>query len=176
MVIIEKDAISNITKPITGEYGVQLLVNRGYGSSSVMHQLAGIFDKDGRPGKILYIGDHDPSGLDMIRDVRERLLTFGVSVDIEPIALTWDQIGDYAPPPNPAKFKDPRSTDYVAKYGKKSWEVDALRPEVLRDVLEDAICRNMDMDQYASILELEEDDRQVLYETAQELMRWDLMK
>lgn len=63
-----------------------------------MYALSQMFEDDGRPAKILYMGDHDPSGLDMIRDVRERLGTFG----IEPIALTWDQVEEYNPIPNPA--------------------------------------------------------------------------
>lgn len=166
LVIIEKDAISNVMKPITGEYGVRLLVNRGYGSSSAMYALSQMFEDDGRPAKILYMGDHDPSGLDMIRDVRQRLGTFGIGVDIEPIALTWDQVEEYNPIPNPAKFKDPRASDYVAKYGKISYEVDALDPLVLRQVLRDAIERNMDMDQYAGVLRQEKEDIVMLRDIA----------
>lgn len=169
LVVIEKDAISNVMKPITGEYGVRLLVNRGYGSSSAMYGLAKMFEEDGRPAKILYMGDHDPSGLDMIRDVRERLWTFGVEVDVEAIALTWDQVQDYRPIPNPAKFKDPRAGDYVAKYGKTSWEVDALDPLVSRQVLRDAIVRNMDMDIYRAVLAQEKEDMETLREIAEGL-------
>ncbi len=131
-----------------------------------MYSLSQMFEDDGRPAKILYMGDHDPSGLDMIRDVRERLGTFGIGVDIEPIALTWDQVEEYNPIPNPAKFKDPRASDYVAKYGKISYEVDALDPLVLRQVLRDAIERNMDMDQYAGVLRQEKEDIVMLRDIA----------
>lgn len=75
----EKDAISGILKRVTSEYHIRLVVNKGYSSSSAMHaaylRFADIINS-GRKVKILYFGDHDPSGLDMIRDIRERILFF----------------------------------------------------------------------------------------------------
>lgn len=164
LVIVEKDALSGVLAPITGEYMIPILVNRGYGSCTVMHDLHKMFSRDERPGKILYIGDHDPSGLDMIRDVTDRIEEFGTFVDVEPIALTYDQVETYGPPPNPAKFKDPRASGYVELYGATSWEVDALRPPVLVSVLEEAIEQNMDMDLFTEMKEKEEEDKRKLAE------------
>lgn len=73
----EKDAISGILKRITSKYTVQLVVNKGYSSSTAMYGAYNrIFDalEDGKSFHLYYFGDHDPSGLDMIRDITERLV------------------------------------------------------------------------------------------------------
>lgn len=72
----------------------------------------------------------------MIRDVQERLLEFGVDLTIHHLAITKEQIDEYAPPPNPAKITDPRAGRYLDNYGNKSREVDALPPQILIDVVE----------------------------------------
>lgn len=81
---------------------------------------------------LLYLGDMDPSGEDMVRDVRDRLKLFGVEkLDVRKIALTMPQVEEHNPPPNPAKLSDSRAKKYVEKHGESSWEVDALPPQEL---------------------------------------------
>lgn len=75
----EKDAISGILRRVTSEFHVRLVVNKGYSSSSAMHEAYERFAaaiNAGQKVKVLYFGDHDPSGLDMVRDIRERILFF----------------------------------------------------------------------------------------------------
>jgi len=94
---------------------------------------------------VLYLGDHDPSGNDMVRDIRDRLTEFGVpNLKVDKIALTMTQIRQYTPPPNPAKITDSRATAYIAEFGNQSWELDALPPPVLNRLVEAAITRNVD--------------------------------
>ena len=88
---------------------------------------------------ILYLGDHDPSGLDMVRDIRARLTEFHVHAEIEHVGLTWQQIERYHLPPNPAKVTDSRAAAYIEEYGNESWEVDALPPDVMIEIIEWAI-------------------------------------
>ena len=89
-----------------------------------------------RHAHLLYLGDLDPSGEDMVRDVRERLHEFGVpTLEVKKIALTKPQVDLHDPPPNPAKMSDSRAKKYVAKYGSSSWEVDALPPAELGRVI-----------------------------------------
>ena len=130
---------------------------------SAMHDAAERFsdahDYDAKNCHILYLGDHDPSGLDMIRDIRERLAVFGEDVDVHPIALTMDQIEQYNPPPNPAKVTDPRAGDYIARHGRVSWELDALKPDVLHSLLRSELDDLIDMDMYAEIVEEEDADK-----------------
>lgn len=75
---------------------------------------------------IIHLGDHDPSGIDMTRDIQERLQMFGADVYVKRVALTMNQIGTYNPPPNPAKITDSRASKYIDEYSNESWELDAL--------------------------------------------------
>jgi len=151
----EKDALSGILRRVTGRFHVQLMVNRGYSSTTAMYDAANRFldmIDIGKEGHILYLGDHDPSGLDMIRDIRERLGEFGAEVEVNPIALTREQVERYDPPPNPAKVSDPRAGWYISRHGRVSWEVDALDPDTLLDLVEGEILELIDHDQYESML------------------------
>ena len=72
----------------------------------------------------------------MSRDIQHRLREFGSSVHLKRIALNMDQIKEYNPPPNPAKMTDSRFNGYVAQYGNESWELDALDPRIISDLIE----------------------------------------
>ena len=162
---VEKDALSGVLKRITEYYHINLMVNRGYSSCSAMHDAYKRFKKQEDAGKethILYLGDHDPSGLDMIRDVRERLEEFGVYPEVKQIGLTMEQIKEFNPPTNPAKITDPRAKWYLAKYGDKSWEVDALNPKVLHQLVKDNVEGLIDIDLFNSIIKEEEKDKKEL--------------
>jgi hypothetical protein len=159
---VEKDALSGVLKRVTEKYGINIVVNRGYSSATAMHDAHERFETEIRKIgaseiKVIYVGDFDPSGQDMIRDVRDRIAEFNGSYDFEimPIALTWDQIQEHDPPTNPAKITDPRAKAYIEKYGEYSWEVDALPPEVLDRLLDDAIQGKIDDFQYRAVLEVE---------------------
>lgn len=146
---VEKDALSNVLYRVSEKYHIRLMVNRGYSSVSAMYDAYNrLCDDD----VILYFGDHDPSGMDMIRDVRDRLLEFGVHIDIRPIALTMEQIEEFNPPPNPAKITDPRAKWYIEKYGKTSWELDALPPKELIRLAESAVGEIIDKKLYEDML------------------------
>lgn len=152
---IEKDALSSVFYRVTSKYGIRLMVNRGYSSVSAMYEAyRRLNDED----TILYFGDHDPSGLDMIRDIRDRMGEFGLDIDVVPIALTMDQVKQFNPPPNPAKISDPRADWYIERYGNTSWELDALPPKELIRLVEDAILERIDLDQYNVMVEQEKKD------------------
>jgi hypothetical protein len=68
----------------------------------------------------------------------------GDSVTVKRLALNMDQITKYKPPENPAKMTDSRFGGYVVKYGKKSWELDALEPKVLADLITRNIKEHID--------------------------------
>lgn len=105
-----------------------------------------------REGVLLYLGDHDPSGEDMVRDIRERMTMFGVpDLDVKKVALTTAQVRQYRPPPNPAKVSDPRAEAYIALHGPRSWEVDALPPNTLVQLINTAIVDLIDQDALARV-------------------------
>lgn len=152
---VEKDALSNVLFRVTSKYHIRLMVNRGYSSISAMYNA----HRRLRSGDvILYFGDHDPSGKDMIRDIRERMEEFGREVDVRPVALTMEQIRRFNPPPNPAKITDPRAKWYIREYGRMSWELDALPPRELIRLAEEAVEELIDLDQYNRCLDREQRD------------------
>lgn len=171
----EKDALTSILKPITDEYHAYLMVNRGYSSASAMYAAANRLrhyqDLWGQQPILLYLGDHDPSGLDMDRDIRDRLAEFGVDVNIIRIGLTKDQINQYNPPPNPAKITDPRANNYIAQYGPLSWEVDALEPNVLDALVRTKIEEHMDVDKYNDQIAKEDNLKTMLKQHIEVLMK-----
>lgn len=129
---IEKDAAAGNIIRACHENDVPYLSCRGYtsltemwkGSMRLQSYLAA-----GQTPFIIHIGDHDPSGIDMSRDIVDRLQkTFMADCEFKRLALNMDQITARKLPPQPGKVKDKRYKAYVLKYGKSSWEVDAIDP------------------------------------------------
>ena len=144
-VIVEKEALVGVLERTCNEYDVPLLAARGYPSSSVLYDFAKrhiISKPHYKQHIIIHLGDHDPSGIDMTRDLTERLaLLCGrpVYLKVERIALNYDQIEELKPPKNPAKDTDSRFESYRKKFGSSSWELDALSPQYLNEIVESKI-------------------------------------
>lgn len=232
----EKDAISGILKPVTNKFHVRLCINKGYSSSTAMYRSYARFVKAINEGKkvvLLYFGDHDPSGLDMVRDIEDRITKFictGKRLKLEDeikewwddfdavfdldqeyheavrvlvqsaegkeykqatlrnaavkynyykhkefikendlfkvvhIGLTMDQIEKYNPPPNPAKSTDPRHGWYKREHGDESWEVDAIEPSIMQDIVETSVLEYLDLDKYNEVVSEEEKEREEIRE------------
>ncbi len=166
---VEKQALAGVLEPLARRHHVTLMVNKGYSSQSAMYESAQRFregmgttgERDDtvgrgedawydlrseRKGLLLYLGDHDPSGEDMVRDIRDRLQNFGCGEDlsVRKVALTTAQVKQHRPPPNPAKITDSRAAAYIQKHGTSSWEVDALPPNVLARLVTAAITEVID--------------------------------
>lgn len=171
---VEKDALSGVLRPIASEFQVVLSVNKGFSSSSAVRMAAdrmiGIAEAYDRPTTVLYVGDFDPSGEDMTRDLTSRLEMFGVQdLTFKKIALTTAQIKQYKLPTNPVKASsradgkfdgqkgsDPRGRDYVRKHGRYSWEVDALKNSVLLKTIRDELNGLLDMKKFEAITATQE--------------------
>lgn len=168
----EKDALSGILSKVTREYHVNLVINRGYSSCSAMYDAAYRLLEQIENGKkctILYLGDLDPSGEDMVRDIRDRLEEFGLpEITVKKIGLTYEQVQFYKPPPNYTKVKDPRAKDYIKKYGRSSWEVDALRPNVLEELLISEIDSCIDIEKLEERKKEEEEQKKILMDLAED--------
>lgn len=162
---VEKDALSGVLRPMANEFHVTLMVNKGYSSQSAMYEASRRFleaEERGQTTRLFYLGDHDPSGEDMVRDIQDRLNTFGSEVKVKKIALTMAQVEEHNPPPNPAKMSDSRAAKYVERHGDESWEVDALPPEVLRDLIREALESVVDQDKIDEVKEREETEKNLL--------------
>lgn len=135
---VEKDALEGVVEKVARDVDVSFFSCRGYASmTSVWNAGQRLLGHclDGQLPVILHLGDHDPSGIDMSRDIQERVALFmdgnGHKLMFERIALNWDQVQQYKPPPNPAKVTDSRFKAYVDRYGPNCWELDALDPAVI---------------------------------------------
>ena len=165
----EKDAVSNIIEPVCSKYDVLFMANRGYSSQTAMYDGYKRLSRAVRQDKnvmLIYLGDHDPSGMDMDNDIRNRMGNFFFEDkdclidEFRRIALTMDQIEQYNPPENPAKINDRRFDSYAEKYGESSWELDALEPSVLSEIVENAILEYVDMEEFDRISMIEEDEKE----------------
>jgi hypothetical protein len=171
----EKAALAGVLSPVALRSHVTMMVNRGYSSASAMRESAQRFldaADGGRAPVLLYLGDHDPSGEDMVRDVRDRLVEFGLAeIEVVKLALTMEQIRAYNPPPNPAKVTDSRAAGYIAEHGSSSWELDALPPDVLTSLVEEAIDDRLDHDKMAEVIAAEDRDKSRLRKAVEKLRK-----
>jgi hypothetical protein len=202
---VEKEALAGIVQRVADEYDVAWFSCRGYVSQS---ELWGAAQRIGRHIRrrqgvtVLHLGDHDPSGIDMTRDVRDRMMQFltqdwlnadteefeddSVKVrdiwqsmcnwikaeeplEIRRIALNYDQVEQYQPPPNPAKLTDSRANGYIAEHGYESWELDALDPATLADLIRDHIGQTLEPGLFEAQREREDEHRALLSAAAE---RW----
>jgi hypothetical protein len=144
---VEKDALVDVVGQAVRGLRVAYFSCRGYTSDSEVwvaaQRLERYIDDGAESVTIFHLGDHDPSGIDMTRDIRERIWLFmngdgydANQVEIKRIALNMDQVEQYSPPPNPAKSTDSRFAGYIREYGYESWELDALEPSVLAALIQ----------------------------------------
>jgi hypothetical protein len=161
----EKDALLSVFERASETQQLPIFSNRGYVSDSAVWEAAQRIQRlteDGRKAHILHFGDHDPSGLDMTRDVEERLNLFGASPTIHRLALNMEQVKKYEPPPDPAKPQDSRYAQYVAEFGEHCWELDALEPDVLVKLVQSKVNRWIDKPKWQAALAREEEGKQQL--------------
>jgi hypothetical protein len=162
---IEKEALAGVISTICEDLDVPYFACKGYVSQSEMWVSAQRLIRHAEGGQkpvIIHMGDHDPSGIDMTRDIIDRQDLFLGDVKVIRVALNMDQVEQYSPPPNPAKLTDTRANGYISKYGNESWELDALEPRVLRDLIADTVTEYRDQDVYDEILDEEQSYKDIL--------------
>ena len=195
-VMVEKQALEGVLVPVCRRLDVAFTANKGYSSSSSLHEIGARLNdaiSDNKKVVVIYLGDHDPSGIDMTRDVLDRLRLFSsVSCwssdtraiewldefdpgyfdegdepfQVDRIALNMPQIEEYNPPPNPAKESDSRAVGYIQRFGSESWELDALDPEVLATLVDTKIRSYMDSSKWEVQFARMLEGREVLGEMA----------
>lgn len=154
---LEKDALSGIFEDVLHRYGVTLNVGRGYDGWDSIRNASQRLSSDG--DTVLYFGDFDPSGEDMVRSLRDRLAYFDCSPQVIKCALTAEDIKRYKLPPDLAKTTDSRRSAFVQKHGDVSVELDALPADALRQRLIDEVEERMDLSALAAVRELEATER-----------------
>lgn len=165
---VEKEALANIVGQVSDELDVPYFCCRGYVSQSEMWSASQRIRQKQRWNKdcvIIHLGDHDPSGIDMSRDIMDRLILFGVDPEkfiFRRIALNMNQIEEFNPPPNPAKLTDSRCDNYIRSYGNESWELDALEPRVIQDLITDNVIEFWDINEVNRVKDLVASEKEVM--------------
>lgn len=155
---VEKEALIGVVASVCNRLDVPYFACRGYNSHSEAWLASQRFQRYvalGQTPIILHLGDHDPSGLDMTRDTINRMELFMGGLKVERLALNWDQVQQYNPPPNPAKETDSRFAEYQTQYGDSSWELDALDPTVIVALIEEAVLNYQDNNLWDEALQKE---------------------
>jgi hypothetical protein len=161
----EKSTVSGTVKPVTDSFGVGFLSLHGYSSATRARDVAALSVEDERPLILLYIGDWDPSGMDMSeRDLPGRIEKYGGLARVERIALTADDVVDPALPSFDAesKSKDARYPWFTATYGRRCWELDALSPVTLRERVDQRIRSFINWDEWERCTRVEDAERESL--------------
>lgn len=177
----EKDALISVVERACQQWRVPFLACRGFTSLSEMYLVGNRLAYQQSLGKsihILHVGDHDPSGWEMTRDneTRIRLMMRDDSFEIERLALNMDQIKKFKPPPAPANEKDSRTPAYIRQFGDVVWELDALPPKALVELIASRVEQLCDVEKFELAKEIETRNRNELrfvlddYETARNLL------
>jgi len=148
MISLEKDALSRLVSREANRFSVRTFPTRGYPSFSYVQEMSRYITNQlgGKPTVVLYFGDFDPSGVDIERDLSERLEKYGAKdFTVKRIALTADQIKKYRLPPMPVKMSDARADSFLEEHGDRAVELDALDPNLLQTTVRKAVVKNINM-------------------------------
>ena len=179
---IEKEALADVIARPAKALDIPRFACRGYNSQSnaweAAQRILGYFRNGAERVVILHLGDHDPSGIDMTRDITDRFDLFirhhseeyADNFEVRRIALNMEQVEQYQPPPNPAKLTDSRVGSYLARFGDESWELDALDPPTIDALIRAEVEKERDPDLWDEAVSKEDDERDLL---AQASGRWD---
>jgi len=160
-VMVEKQALEGILIPVCKEMDIPFTANKGYSSSSALYEAGKRMLEKASEGKkihVIYLGDHDPSGIDMTRDVQDRLSLFSrgeFTIEMHRVALNIEQVRRLNLPENPTKMDDSRAAAYIERFGHSSWELDALEPRMLVRLVRDQVRKLRDQAPWDAAVERE---------------------
>ena len=146
---IEKDALIGVISGVCHDLDVDYFALRGYASHTSLHDAARRiirYNEEGQGVLILHMGDHDPEGMDITRDIEEKMHVFGADCEVRRIALSMDQVNEFNPPPAPVKLSSSRSNGYIEEFGNQVWELDALEPAIMGQLIRDNVEPEIDQD------------------------------
>ena len=158
---LEKDALSGVVYPVTDLYDVPLMVARGYASLSFLYSAAEYINRLDVPTYIYHLGDYDPSGVNAGEKIEETLVELAPDADIRflRVAVLPEQIDAWALPTRPTKTSDSRAKTFASAV---SVELDAIAPQMLRNLVQDAIERHFAPGQLEVLKAAEESERDLI--------------
>jgi len=164
---IEKDALAGVLYDVTEVWDVPLMVTRGYPSLTYVYEAAEAMKGLEKPAYIYYLGDYDPSGVDISRSLEKRLREFapGSELHFERLAVNELQIKEYGLLTRPTKKADSRSAKFTRN---GSVELDAMPPQLIREIVGEAIRSHVDVTEMLKLEKIEKAERdsfRQIYET-----------
>jgi hypothetical protein len=173
---VEKESLSGVMARACTPLRVPWMACKGYMSLSEIRAQGLLLKAQARDKDIciIHLGDHDPSGIAMTQDIIDRLSIFAEQpIEVLRIALNMDQVEQYNPPTNPAKEADPRFEAYQREFGDESWELDALSPPIITQLITDSVNTYRDQAAWATSKQEEEYEKSVLKAASD---NWDWVK
>jgi hypothetical protein len=180
-IFVEKDAIAGTIQPVTYQYDVPLRVCRGYSSVSFAGEIADDWAEIDKPVFAYYLGDFDPSGFDLERDLREKLARYSGRPVVRreslmnsvaapcPTTVCWQRLAILEEDFDahglirlPVKEGDRRAKAFIREHGGRCAEVDALPPNDLRDRVRQAIEGHIDAARWERLRAVERAERETL--------------
>ena len=145
---------------VATDFGVPVISSGGFESVTEKHALAVEISDHGRPTEVLHIGDHDPSGahlfLALKEDVSAFAMPYGVTVEFTRLAVTPDQITELRLETSPKK------TEEKLAFNGETCQVEAIAPDVLAQIVRDAIESRIDLTVFRRLLAREKRVRKEL--------------
>jgi hypothetical protein len=157
---LEKDALAGVLCPITDQWDVPLMVSRWYSSLTYLYEAAQAIRQQGKPAHIYYLGDWDPSGIDIPRNIEAQLRTLsgGADITFSRLAVQPWQVDAWQLPTRPTKASDSRSKAFTGD----SVEVDAIPPERLRAMVGESIEQHVNFQTLYQLETVERHEREIL--------------
>jgi hypothetical protein len=147
---------------IAEPYGIPVLSAGGFDSLTDKHRLAEQWSRMRQPTTVLRIGDYDPSGASMHVALAEDIGAFAEhyegEIDFVTVAITPEQARSRDLPSSPPKETDRRGVHFTDT---ETWQAEALDPNDLAQILEDAILERRDRGIYEAALAEEAEIRQI---------------
>lgn len=156
---IEKDSLTGSIDETIEELGITLRTHRGYGSTTKKLEIASLFDSIDKPMTIFYIGDFDPSGVDIERDLLQKVKRYMKSdrrIILKRLGILREDIEQFNLPPLRVKERDPRAKGFCQAYGTDVVEADALPPTELRSRIKEAVTSLIYYDRWNRNVSVEE--------------------
>ena len=157
----EKNGLSDVIWPVCSRYRVPYVPTKGQPSITLLYNSAQAMIASEKRTHLLYVGDHDATGLNISRVIEEELREFGVDVTLHRVAVTPQQIATYNLPTRPGKQSDNKHAAFVAAYGPDCVEVDALQvvsQDLLPTLIRQAIEPLIDWDPWTAVADAENRD------------------
>ena len=177
---VEKDALAHICHEIAFPYCIDVVSAKGFTSTTYKHECAKRIERrgrEGRPTKLFYLGDLDPSGWEMLPSMTRTMIEeMEVPADLlmpARVALNPEHVEVYDLPHSvdALKLTDSRADAYIERFGMVAVELDALRPDDLQGLLREAIENNLDLSAFERERDIQDDEVESLAELREEITK-----